>query len=269
MSNFQLKTKRESMMDQHSVNKTLIRDFYRRALGQGDIDFAREIVADGYIQHSPMGKPGKAGLLEALESFRNMPKPVATSKPFMRLLAEGDYVVTNMSFGWGGSQKVVVDLFRFENGQVIEHWDAVQDQPESTRNGNAMLDGDLEADTTKPTETNKGIVADYYERVLVQLQTDQLADYVAIDLIQHNPEIANGAAGLQAYFSRKANDFSVKKVHRIIGEGNFVVVQAEGLIAEKPTVFYDIFRLDGGKIVEQWSVNQAIPANMPHENGML
>ncbi|QHV93758.1 nuclear transport factor 2 family protein [Spirosoma endbachense] len=256
-------------MDQHSVNKTLIRDFYRRALGQGDIDFAREIVADGYIQHSAMGKPGKAGLIESLESFGKMPKPVSTSKPFMRLLAEGDFVVTNMSFGWGGSQKVVVDLFRFENGQVIEHWDAVQDQPESTRNGNAMLDGAVEADPTEPTETNKAVVADYYQRVLIQRQSDRLTDFVVVDLIQHNPEIANGATGLQAYFSGESSKFSVKKVHRIIGEGNFVVVQAEGQLAGKPTVFYDIFRLTGGKIVEQWSVSQTIPASMPHENGML
>ncbi|QIP14453.1 SnoaL-like domain-containing protein [Spirosoma aureum] len=256
-------------MDQHSINKTLIRDFYRRALGQGDIDFARAIVADGYIQHSSMGKPDKAGLLESLEAFGKMPKPVTTSKPFMRLLAEGDYVVTNMSFGWGDSQKVVVDLFRFENGQVIEHWDAIQDQPESTHNGNAMMDGAVEADTTEPTETNKAVVADYYQRVLIQRQTDRLADFVAVDLVQHNPEIANGTAGLLAYFSRGADDFSMNKVHRIIGEGNFVVVQAEGELAGKPTVFYDIFRLIGGEIVEQWAVSQAIPANMPHENGIL
>ena len=254
-------------MEQHVINKAVIHDFYRRVMGQGDIAFAEEIIADDYIQHSSMGKPGKVGLLEALAAFKQMPKPVATSKPFMRLIAEGDYVVTNMSFGWGGAQKVVVDLFRFQNGQVIEHWDVVQDQPERTRSGNAMMDGPVEADPAESAETNKIIVANYYQHVWIDLQIEQLAEYVAIDLIQHDPEIANGMAGLQTYLNQKSG--SIKQVHRLIGEGNFVVVQAEGELNRKPAVFYDILRLSGGKIVEQWRVHQAIPANMEHGNGMI
>ena len=130
-------------MQQHEINKSIIRDFYRRAVGQGDIAFAEEIISDEYIQHSMQVKPGKAGLLEALRYMKQMPKPATITAPFMRLIAEGEYVVTNMSFGWGGKQKIVVDLFRFENEKVAEHWDAIQDQPETSRNTNAMMDGPL------------------------------------------------------------------------------------------------------------------------------
>ncbi|GAB3883906.1 nuclear transport factor 2 family protein [Spirosoma agri] len=264
-------------MEQHSVNKAIIRDFYRRVMGQGDMAFAEEIIADAYIQHSPMGKPGKAGLLEALAAFKQMPKPVVTSKPFMRLIAEGEYVVTNICFDWGGVQKVVVDLFRFQHGQVIEHWDVVQDQPEisrnghsrngNSRNGNAMMDGPVDADRDEPTEPNKTLIAAYYQHIWIDRQVDQLAAYVAVDLIQHDPDIANGIAGLRAYLHQES--MAIKTVHRIIGDGNFVVVQASGELTGKPTVFYDILRLSAGKITEQWRVHQAIPDKMEHTNGMI
>jgi predicted SnoaL-like aldol condensation-catalyzing enzyme len=120
---------------QTNIHKSLIRDFYRRAVNQGDLAFADQLIADNYIQHSPALKPGKGGLMEALQLMKQMPKPAATSTPFFRLIAEGDFVVTNLSFDWGGKQKVVVDLFRFENGKVIEHWDAVQDEPATSANG--------------------------------------------------------------------------------------------------------------------------------------
>ena len=246
-------------MQQEAINKSIIRDFYRRTVSQGDIEFAKEIIADDYIQHSPMVKPGKAGLLEALAYMKQMPQPATTTKPFMRLLAEGEYVVTNMSFEWGGKQKAVVDIFRFRNGQVAEHWDAIQDQPETSPNGHAMMDGAVETEDIDLTETNKKRVSEFYQRVFIKKQLEALPDFVSPDLIQHHPDIANGLAGLSDYLHHQSSHLSIKKVNLIIGEGNFVVVQLEGKLAEKSGTFYNIFRLSHGKIVEQWSVNQIAP----------
>ncbi|WP_332368949.1 ester cyclase [Spirosoma telluris] len=104
-------------MQQEAINKSIIRDFYRRSVSQGDLDFAKQIIADNYIQHSPMVKPGKEGLLEALTYMKQMPKPATTSVPFLRLIAEGDYVVTNMSFGWGINRKLSLICSDFEMGK--------------------------------------------------------------------------------------------------------------------------------------------------------
>jgi predicted SnoaL-like aldol condensation-catalyzing enzyme len=243
-------------MQQETLNKSLIRDFYRRAVAQGDIAFAEQLLADDYIQHSSALKPGKAGVLDALRFMKQMPKPVSTKTPFLRLIAEGEYVVTNLSFDWDGKQKVVVDLFRFENGKVAEHWDAVQDQPETTVNGHAMMDGTFPTGDADLTATNKKIAGEFYQRVLIDRQLEALPDFVAADLIQHNPEIANGLAGLRAYLSQTSGTVSMLNVHRIIGEGDFVVIQSEGNVSHKPAMIYDILRLSQGQLVEQWTVKQ-------------
>ncbi len=245
-------------MQQESINKATIHDFYRRVVGQGDLAFAEEIIADDYKQHSSSIKPGKAGLMEALIYMKQLPKPATTTKPFLRLIAEGDYVVTNMSFDWGGQQKVVVDLFRFQDGKVAEHWDAIQDQPESTINGNSMMDGPLPIDDAELTLVNKKFVSAFYQQVFINRNVSACHDFVATDLIQHIPEVDNGLVGLMGYLRQQPDRLSVEKMHRIIGEGDFIIVQSSVYWEQKPAMFYDVFRLNDGKVVEQWGVGQPV-----------
>jgi predicted SnoaL-like aldol condensation-catalyzing enzyme len=51
----------------------------------------------------------------------------------------------------------------------------------------------------------------------------------------------------------------VNTVHRILGEGNFVLVVNEGLFDSKPAMFYDFYRVANNMIVEHWDVIEAIP----------
>ncbi|WP_332368950.1 nuclear transport factor 2 family protein [Spirosoma telluris] len=159
----------------------------------------------------------------------------------------------------GDKQKVVVDLFRFRDGQVTEHWDAIEDQPETTRNGHAMMDGPLPSEENGQSATNKALVAKFYEQVYINQQLEALPDFVDANLSQHIPEIENGIAGLEAYLREQTNQHVIEKVAHIIGEGDFVVVQAEGKLEQKKTTFYTVFRLSEGKLVEMWGVKQIAP----------
>lgn len=243
-------------MQQQTVQKSIIRDFYRRAIGQGDIDFADQIIADDYIQHSlnPSLKPGKEGVLAAIAYMKEIPKPTTTSPPFMRLIAEGDFVVTNLRFNWGGSTKVVVDLFRFQDGKLAEHWDVIQDQPETSLNDNAFMDGPQPNDNSSLTADNKHLVSVFFQDVFVERQLHALLDFVVPDMKQHNPEIADGPEGLVAYIQQQAATGYAPTMLRVIAESDFVVIQSEGLIDQKPVLSFDIFRLCQQKIVEHWSV---------------
>jgi predicted SnoaL-like aldol condensation-catalyzing enzyme len=178
-------------------------------------------------------------------------------------------VVTNLRFDWEGQRKVVVDLFRLQDGKVAEHWDAVQDEPETTLNGHPMMDGPVEIEDLDLTQANKTTAAAFYQRVFIDQQPDALADFVGADLRQHCPEIANGIEGLRSYLLRQSGGFRINQMHRVIGEGNFVVIQSEGLLEQQPAVFYEVFRLREGKIVEQWRVSQRIPEWMAHTNGII
>jgi predicted SnoaL-like aldol condensation-catalyzing enzyme len=45
----------------------------------------------------------------------------------------------------------------------------------------------------------------------------------------------------------------------VLGEGNFVLVASEGSFGETPTAFYDLFRVQSGKIAEHWDTVETIP----------
>jgi hypothetical protein len=52
-----------------------------------------------------------------------------------------------------------------------------------------------------------------------------------------------------------------------VAEGNFVFAASGGAFGGKPTAFFDLFRVDNGKVAEQCDVMADIPAKMAHGNG--
>ena len=57
------------------------------------------------------------------------------------------------------------------------------------------------------------------------------------------------------------------ETHLIVAEGNFVFTASEGAMGDAPTAFFDLFRVEDGKIVEHWDTVSEIPSEMAHENG--
>ena len=49
------------------------------------------------------------------------------------------------------------------------------------------------------------------------------------------------------------------RIHRVLGEGDFVLVVSEGSLAGDHSSFYDLFRVAGGKIAEHWDTIETIP----------
>ncbi|MEO9513609.1 MAG: hypothetical protein ABJN84_03305 [Flavobacteriaceae bacterium] len=246
-------------------NKQIVLDFYKNAIGKADSTYASKALTNEYIQHNPLVKSGKAGFLEMIPFLKQLPKPDHGTKPFMRVIAEDNYVVLHFEVAFAGQNKTVIDLYRLDNGLIAEHWDAIKESSPSTVNGNPEVEGPVVIENKKLTDKNKSIVENYVNRVLITRNFEQMSNYLNSNLIQHNPEIANGLANLKSSY----NDVLVEKVHRIIGEGNFVVTQSEGKKEGKDWVFYDVYRLNKGKITEHWSVGQLIPENMAHLNGMI
>jgi predicted SnoaL-like aldol condensation-catalyzing enzyme len=111
----------------NNSNKKLVLDFYKQVVGGRNGDLIDSYISDNYIQHSPSMKDGKAGLRDAIEYLKLLPKPQEQKSPIVLAIAEGDFVMLLLDLNFMGKRLAVVDLFRLVDEMVVEHWDAMQD----------------------------------------------------------------------------------------------------------------------------------------------
>jgi predicted SnoaL-like aldol condensation-catalyzing enzyme len=92
---------------------------------------------------------------------------------------------------------------------------------------------------------------------------------LSFSYIQHNSLVADNLTGLLTGLQTLATQgLTVKytKVHKILGEGNFVLVVSEGYFGNKLSSFYDLYRIQNGKLAEHWDTIQAIPPREEWKN---
>ncbi len=120
------------------TNKRNAIDFYRTAYLGDPAAAVERYVGAGYIQHNPGVADGTAGFIAYFEQMaREYPDKQIE---FVRAVAEGDLVALHSHQTWpGGDEYVTMDFFRFDaDGKIVEHWDAIQPVPATTRSGNPM-----------------------------------------------------------------------------------------------------------------------------------
>ena len=211
-----------------------------------------------YIQHNPGVADGLAGFGEVLQA---LPKGSAKVN-VVRTFQDGDYVFTHTDYDFFGP-KVGFDIFRFEDGKIVEHWDNLAEKSTSPNpSGRTQLDGATELKDLDKTQENKALVADFVDTILVNGHFDKLAHFIEGDnYIQHNTQIADGLSGLNnalEAMAKQGTTMTYKTNHIVLGEGNFVLSVSEGGFGGKAVSFYDLFRVEAGKIVEHWDVIEPI-----------
>jgi predicted SnoaL-like aldol condensation-catalyzing enzyme len=250
-------------------NKELALGLLEKGLVTGDRDFIAAHVAEGYIQHNPMAADGREGLLGFVGFLETLDPRVAIEP--VRVLAEGDLVVVHQKSEFFGP-KIIIDLFRFEDGQIVEHWDAIQDEVRETASGRSMTDGATEITDLDLTGANKALVTALVTDVLMNGEVAKIDSYIRADYMQHNPFVADtrdGLKGFIGYLGENDISFGYTKLHNVVAEGNFVFTQSEGIYDGKATAFYDLWRVEDGLVAEHWDVVQEIPAEFAHKNGMF
>ena len=237
-----------------------------KSIETGAQEPAGYINPNKYTQHNLGVADGLAGFGALLQQLPPNSAKVNTVRAFQ----DGDFVFTHTDYNFFGP-KIGFDVFRFENDKIIEHWDNLQEKPTSANPSNhTMIDGITEVKDLEKTVANKTLVKNFVEDILVNGKMEKLQGYFDGDnYIQHNPQIADGLSGLGKaleYMVSQGVIMKYDKVHRVLGEGNFVLVMSEGSFANNHTSFYDLFRVENRKIAEHWDVMETIAAKEQWEN---
>ena len=140
--------------------------------------------------------------------------------------------------------------------------------------GRTLIDGSATTSGPANVAANKELVTNLGYDVLHGRNPGKSTNYISAETYhQHNPAIRDGLEGIQEaiqYLISQNDMFAYKKMHQVIGEGNFVLTVNEGEWHGKGHVFYDLFRVENGKVVEHWDVIQEIPTeNLANQNGMF
>ncbi len=236
-----------------------------------DPSAAQQLLAPDYIQHNPAVPTGAAPILGFIPGLKDSGIEVNIH----RVIAEGDMVVLHTTYNnaqaFGADTLVGFDVFRVEDEKVAEHWDNLTPLAPPNPSGHTQTDGPTDITDLDRTEENKTLVTDFVETILKGGETDRITDFLSTETyIQHNSQIADGLDGLGAALMAMADQgiqMIYTDVHMVVAEGNFVFTASEGTLGGVPTAFYDLFRVEDGKIVEHWDVIADIPSEMAHENG--
>lgn len=240
-----------------------------KSIETGDTAPVAYINPARYTQHNLAVGDGLAGFGAVLQAL----PPGSARVNTVRAFADGDYVFTHTEYNFFGP-KIGFDIFRFDNGQIVEHWDNLQVTPEAPNpSGRSMIDGPTQSEALEKTEENKALARQFVEDILIGGKMTQLQQYFDGDhYIQHNPQIADGLSGLGAALEAMAKqgiEMKYDRIHKVLGEGNFVLVVSEGSLGGTHTAFYDLFRIADARIAEHWDVIEAIPprAEWKNDNG--
>jgi len=255
-------------VDTSLTNEQIVLKVLQEGLVERDLDVVETYVAKDYKQHNPYAATGRQGLVDFIKSMRGGGHGTFKN---VRIFSDGEYVVTHNEYDLGEKQ-ITFDVFRVVDHQLVEHWDGVKAPAERSVNGHTETDGAAGAVELNKTDENKKLVRKFVDDVLVNGNVSKVAEYLdGENFVQHDPEIADGATawGNALKHARNFGKQYNYDVRRVLGAGNFVLVQSKGDREGAELAMYDLFRVMNGKIVEHWTIRQKIPENPANENGMV
>ncbi len=228
----------------------------------GDTETARELLAPGYVQHNLAYGTGADAFVGSVEYLASA--PVKTTVENIRAFEDGDKVFLQTVYNFAGAgEQVAFDIFRFDSdGKIAEHWDNLADKAEPNPSGHTQTDGYDSLEDIDKTEINRELIRNFLLDVMQGKNPQKTPEYFDGDTyIQHNTGIADGLSGLGAALEalgKQGIAMIYDRTHQILAQGNYVLAVSEGTFGGAPTSYYDLWRVENGKIAEHWDVMETI-----------
>ena len=216
----------------------------------GDTRTAAALLAEGYIQHNLSYGTGRDAFISSVEYLAAA--PVKTTVENIRAFEDGDKVFLQTVYNFAGAgDQVAFDIFRFdENGLIAEHWDNLASLAAPNPSGHTQTDGYMAVEDTGKTEENRELVKNFLVDVMQGKHPEKTASYFDGD----------------KYIQQQGISMIYDTVHMVLADGNFVLGVSEGTFGGVPTSYYDLWRIENGKIAEHWDVMETIADQSAWQN---
>lgn len=128
-----------AIASQSELSKKNVVAFYDEVINQKNFNAALKYIGTRYVQHNPTAADGTEGLKNYIQFLQDK-YPNAHSE-IKRVFVDGDFVILHVNMILEPNTKglAIVDLFKLENGKIVEHWDVIQAVPEKSANDNGMF----------------------------------------------------------------------------------------------------------------------------------
>lgn len=236
----------------------------------GNTEEAASLLAEGYIQHNLAYGTGRDAFVGSVQYLAAA--PVKTTVNNIRAYEDGDKVFLQTVYNFAGAgEQVGFDIFRFDkDGKIAEHWDNLASKAAPNPSGRTQIDNFSEVTDLDKTEANRELVKNFLHDVMMGKAPEKTPDYFDNGkYIQHNTGIADGLDGLGAALEALAKQgiqMIYSEVHQVLAQGNYVLAVSEGTFGGAPTAYYDLWRVENGKIAEYWDVMETIADKSTWQN---
>ena len=185
-----------------------------------------------------------------------------------RVIADGNLVVTQGTYyGFGPDPLTGFDVWRVEDGKIVEHWDSLTPVVTDTVSGRTQTDGPTEITdldkTAEPTSSSSPTSLTRCSSAPTTACSPTTSPPSSTPSTTRKPPTASPASAPPSRSGRtEGKTLAYKKVHQVIAQGDFVFVRSEGDFGV-PSIYNDLWRIEDGKIVEHWDVVIPVPATTP------
>ena len=245
--------------------KKLISDLLK-GIETGDTSAVWVVNEEKYIQHNPQTQEGSEGLAEL---FKRLSK-TSPRVNIVRVFEDGEFIFAHTEYDFQ-NRNIGFEIFRFEEGLAVEHWDNIQHRDGPNVSGHSMIDGCIETSDIELTETNRDKIKHFVNDVLINKNISAIDNFINVsEYCEHSPKLSDDLTDFRNLLSMSKSDekagLNYQKSHRVLAEGSFVLAAGEGMMHGVHSALFDLFRLENGMIVEHWDTVEAIPARSEWKN---
>ena len=238
--------------------RSLVALAHRELFDQRDTNALDRYFSPDFIEHSPLIKDGLSGLHELIKSHPELRYQTH------RVLADGDLVAIHGRFTGLDKQPLVgFDIYRVDGGQIIEHWDGLVPEAPPNASGRSQLDGPVTPGADHNPERNRAFITEYFTKTLIEGDYNGFRRYTdGTHFLQHSPDIADGVEQVIDFLNElkaQGKGLEYDRLHRSIADGQFVLTHSEGRIAGQRHAYFELWRVENGKLAEMWDAIAPVP----------